>query len=209
MAVPDLGRLYPAFGLMPDTAWDVQREYAVLPEFSIPDSQPPKHLLYLHDPWFFQLIWRRLLERVRNPVRVHEGKDGRRLMEVLGDMVVEQAQDGQLTVSAWECRQIGQPNLVELNADGVVLQGMPWRSLWLDGMRQGASQEFLNWASLRQNLNPTGIRGNVYHYAEWAFARYRNALRSHCDLRVMRQRIAGALQLDPWVQQVATRLLRQ
>lgn len=209
MTIPRGDDLFPAFGLMPDIVWGVVPLPEARSKISILNEAPPEHVRHLHDPWFFRLLWDRLLARIRRPVRVHEGDDGHRLVEVLGDMVVERATDGQLTVRAWECEHIGRPVLVEILAYRVALVGMPWRWLWLKAMAKNAAVEVRHWAT----HHVAGQRQEVTmamatDYTAWAFGIYEKEIRRHCDLRVMRRRIAGALKLDPWAVQVAARLIR-
>lgn len=87
---------------------------------------------------------------------------------------------------------------------------MPWRRLWLRGMAGRAATEILHWATHHipgRNATVTGNQAKAY--AGWAFDCFNRQIRHHCDLRMMRRKIALALKLDPWVMQVATRLIRQ
>lgn len=206
MALPIAAQLVPAFGLLPDIAWGLARHQGASRESSIPDYQPPTHLRHLHDPWFFARLWERVLAHVRNPVRVHQDDSGVCLVEVLGDVVIELAADGQLHVQMWDVRRIGQPELVKVNPAAIVLQGMPWRRLWLQAMAAPAALEVEHWA---KNFMPERAQGATLDearaYATWAFECFGRQIRRHCDLGVMRRRIATALRLDPWAKRIAFR----
>ena len=210
MTIPRGDDLSPAFGLMPDIVWGIDPQWEARCEIPIPNYSPPAHLRHLHDPWFFKHMWGCVLSHIRTPVRVHEGGAGRRLIEVLGDVLVERAPDGQMTIRAWECREIGRPLLVELPAKQVALVGMPWRTLWLAAMAKNASVEVRHWAFHRIPGQQREVTmAMAADYSTWAFGIYEKQIRRHCDLRLMRRKIADAVDLDPWVVTVAARLIRQ
>lgn len=146
------------------------------------------------------LEWR-LRHLIEHPAQV--GRiDGVRVIKVLGSLVVVRWPSGQLATFGWDLGMDidGPMSMCLVPAEQVVLQGLPWRWLWLARLMQGFQIE------LRAELIRQGrMSESELNQRPQAFESYlrdltqvmRHRLRALPAYRSMRQRIATQLQLDP------------
>lgn len=181
----DLTPFSPLFGVRPDIGWMV--------DLGPGDPLPVAALRYLHLPWLFQSAWRRIVDTIREPVRVHVGVDGRRHVQVLAGAVYTTDGDGRLSGGLWTPNDGLDPILERADPGGLTVDGVPWRWRWLNRWQQAFTFEVEAMARVKGHADlPQEARA----YAVWAFGVFRSRIRRRCDLRVMRGRIAEALQLD-------------
>lgn len=198
--------LGPSFGLPPD----------MLVEGMLHDSgewriweepcQVPQDCAHLHSPFLVSSWWRRVLGLVREPVlepvRERATAEGRQLL-VLGSVVLDIAGDGQITAQLWVEGPGWVPRLVPLEGEEVALQGMPYRMLWLNHLRDLAVIE------VRRHLERHGLADDAegaVRYAAAVFEGFARRLPRHADLRQMRERIAVAIGWDRSLLSMAARV---
>lgn len=155
------------------------------------------------------LEWR-LRHLIEHPVQVRL-IDGVRVMLILGSLLVIKWPSGQLATFAWQ----GDPtrdtelSMFRMSTDKVALQGTPWRWMWLGRLMQGFVIE------LRVELVKQGrMTDSELNVLPQAFEGYlqdlskvmRHRLSALPAYRVMRQRIAAALDLDPVALALAHRI---
>ena len=171
-------------------------------DFLLP-QRPPAHLVRLHDSHLFARLWRRVLDTVRNPTCVAQiGAD--RCVQVL-DSTVFVFHGDQIQSHVWACEQLGCHELKPLDEWTVVVQGMPWRNLWLGLLAEMAAAEVSDSAQGRgiETSPPSALE-----YARWAFGIFAQRLPRCADLRLMRRKIATALHIDPELIRLAGRVPR-
>lgn len=146
------------------------------------------------------LEWR-LRHLVEHPVQVRL-IDGVRVVLVLGSLLVIKWPSGQLATFAWKGDPLRDTELsmFRMSADQVALQGMPWRWMWLGRLMNGFEIELR--AELVKQGRMTDSELNVLPQAFEGYLQdlskvMRHRLSALPAYRVMRQRIAAALNLDP------------
>lgn len=204
MHEPPLRNLYPAWGVHPDIAWFAQSTHdASIEQFR---EQPPEHLKHVHDPLYLSYIWSRLLDQVRQPARLQVTVQGTRWIELVSASVLAQDASGAISLWEWQARgQVGDLYLRKVPDHLSVIEGFPVRDDWLIAASRLASLEICSRFNHLTGLSRQECEG----YANWAFELFRRLTRQHCDLQVMRRRVARVIALDPMTQTIAARLIRR
>lgn len=195
--------VHPAFGLLPDMAAGLSGEADRPLADPGPQVPVPPDLADLHSPRRAERAWAHLLDAVREPVRSTAMAGGVQVIQVLGTVVLLRWPDGQLQTFIWCFGASGDAHLEHVSEEQVVLQGMPWRMLWLQNLQAGFSLELIH-SFWTQGITLAPERAQAY--SRWLFAAFGRALKQHADLRLMRRRIAAALGLDPEAMAIAARL---
>ena len=176
----------PAFGLLPDIAEGLDDR---------PPAQaplPPASLLPAHDPEGFELWWERALVFLRDPVRVWVDPQGVRHIRVVGATVYSIDVAGTVQAWCWEIPFIGKCVLVPTRDVSVAPNPFGWQ--WLERWRVGLRLEVQHRAARRGHDLPEDL---VDRYIDWMLDRFRGRIRSGCDLRQLRLKVARAMELDP------------
>ncbi|MFO1325433.1 MAG: hypothetical protein U1F15_15410 [Burkholderiales bacterium] len=187
-----------SIGLARDIGEGIDRRFSPAPPCVL--GMPPRALAPLHDPYFVNVFWQRMLRTVANPAEVDTSLGHRRVL-VLGVALYEFHADGTAEIAIWECPAGSPPRLTSIDPRNVTMNGTPYRHTWLDKFQDGFAYEHAQ----RFDASPE-VRAA---YVEWAWMILANRLRRHVDGRAMRGAIAEALSLDPWVRRMAHRLCRE
>jgi hypothetical protein len=178
--------------------WSVQADFAGW-RADAPSWQPPAELRHLHVPVLVASLWRRLIDAVRDPaIRLDDGG-----VVVLGIAIFERDPAGALHARLWREKE-GCLQWDPCPDDEIVLQALPAGWIWLDLIRRAAVVE------LAHHLKASAVapmEGDLERYGRALFEHFRRRLARHADLRVIRQRVARALDLDPAVLRIARRLM--
>lgn len=169
---------------------------------TLPYVAPPEALRAAHDHVLLQQFWSRLMQVVREPTLSIETGDIR-WVQVAGSAVLAFMPDGTVHPYLFEPAADGTSGLAPLDAWTVVLQGCPYRNLWLKALARLASWEVQDHAAQRGVV--LGVK-QASDYADWAFANFGRQLARHADLRQMRSRVARVLAFEPAVVAMAARL---
>jgi hypothetical protein len=150
------------------------------------------------------MLWYRLLGAIRDPAQ-SATVNGLVATQILGSFVVCVRDDGQFDVALWTRDRSGRITLSNVAPACVVVQGMPWRRLWLRNLEPLAGLQVQRW---HEYHGGAPFLEMCDQYAAWAFGIFSKRLSSHCDLRLMRRRVADALGLDAWTLKMAARIPR-
>jgi hypothetical protein len=165
-------------------------------------DSPPEDLSAAHDPALVQLLWSRLIQVVREPTQTIWTADIRWVL-VTGVAVLAFLPDGTVHPYLHAPAEDRSSRLERLDPWNVVLQGCPYRDLWLTALARLARWDVLQHAQQRGvSLSDAQAAG----YAQWAFAHFGRQLARHADLRQMRERVARVLAFEPAVVAMAARL---
>jgi hypothetical protein len=167
------------------------------------EPRPPDELRSVHDRIFLGRVWERILHHIRNPAQQAFLDDGDRQVHVLGSALFHFDAEGIPVTFMWHYRAGGKESLLPVSSNLVAIGDTPHGDTWLEALRPGFAAE-LERRRVSRHLEPQ--RNLVAKYARWAFARYAEAIRRHCDLRVMRRRVGAVLALDPFLLSVARRI---
>lgn len=165
-------------------------------------GQPPESLRAAHDPALLSQLWSRLIQVVREPTQTVWSGDIR-WVQVTGVAVLGFMPDGTVQPYLHEPVEDGSTRLERLDPWTVVLQGCPYRDLWLKALARLACWD------VQQHALQRGVQlsdGQAGGYARWAFAHFSRQLTRHADLRQMRARVARVLALEPAAVAMAARL---
>lgn len=164
---------------------------------------PALDLLSVHDADFATGMWQGLLAAVDDPVRVSYD-EGQRIVQVLGVARFRRAAAGPISVELRLDRG-GEMAWVGVAARDIVVHGIPAGWYWLDIVRCAAAHEIeADSISRTGGCDPAAIDC----YCEALFAHLRRRLARQADLRLMRRRVAQALQLDADALRLARRLIQ-
>lgn len=153
---------------------------------------PPPALRGVHNAEVLGQAWQRMLAILRDPVEVWTDAEGARHLGLLGTGVYSIGLDGRLSVHLWEVNGDGEVALETIAEDEICAWPMPLGWRWLDRLERAFAAEL---AKVPGNMGisvPT-----LTAYASWAFKLFRARIRSNCDMRWVRARIAMAVGLDP------------
>lgn len=189
------GDFQPRFGIRPDGEWTLD------PDTS--DPLPPAELRHLHVGWLFQSAWHRIVEGIREPVQLRSDGEGNRHVHILGVGVYTVAADGTLSGRIWNTNRDLNPTLDVFTPSLLTVDGVPWQWRWLEHWQRGFAYEV---ESVARCQGRAVIPAELERYAGWASQVFKGRIRSGCDLRTMRRRIAHALNLDTLALQVARQL---
>lgn len=185
----------PLFGAPPSIAW--------MNHVYVHDAVPAPELRHLHFTWLFQMAWRRIVETIRDPAQTWIDVEGRRHVHVLRSAIYTTEADGLMEGRIWRPRA-NESAVLDLGSPwAMTVDAVPWRWRWLEHWQQAFELEV---AALAEGEKVDVVPAEVQAYARWAFALFRGRIRRGCDLRVMRQRIARAMALDPLALAVARQL---
>lgn len=184
----------PLFGRPPSIAW--------MNHVWVHDAVPVRELRHLHFTWLFQMAWRRIIDAIREPAHVRVD-DGQRHVHILGVGVYSFNSNGVMSGRLWRPNARNEPELMVVPPAKLTIDATPRRWHWLELWQEAFEYEVMALASTER---VTFSQEQVRAYAAWAFGIFRGRIRRGCDLRVMRQRIARELRLDPTALQVARQL---
>ena len=145
--------------------------------------EPPDELRAAHCAWHFLSFAAHVQRLVADPVEVRV-IDGRRHVHILGQCVLSTDETGQLRLRVWWRADEDEP--FELHAPEPVntpFLDFPRTDLWLDNLRDMLRRE-------------AAERGATKAWADWAWSWVHLKVTSRVDVRRLRARIRGALQLD-------------
>lgn len=171
---------------------------------SVPhDPVPAPDLRHLHLGGLFASAWQRIVGAIREPVAVHVDARGHRHLHIVGGAVYTCDPTGRWSGRLWLASDSMTPALTDYRPANLTLDGVPAGWLWMDRWERAFALEVAH--ALHQQARPVTSE-EAERYARWAFGVFRNRIRSGCDLRTMRRRVAAALALDPLVLDVARQL---
>lgn len=145
--------------------------------------EPPDELRAAHCAWHFLSFAAHVQRLVADPVEVRV-IDGRRHVHILGQCVLSTDETGQLRLRIWWRADEDEP--FELHAVEPVntpFLDFPRTDLWLENLRDMLRREAAD-------------RGATKAWADWAWSWVHLKVTSRVDVRRLRARIRGALQLD-------------
>lgn len=145
--------------------------------------EPPDELRAAHCAWHFLSFAAHVQRLVADPVEVRV-IDGRRHVHILGQCVLSTDETGQLRLRIWWRADEDEP--FELHAVEPVntpFLDFPRTDLWLENLRDMLRRE-------------AAERGATKAWADWAWSWVHLKVTSRVDVRRLRARIRGALQLD-------------
>jgi hypothetical protein len=146
-----------------------------------------------------------VLEQIRTPAKMRLVVDGTRWIELPGNLVLGKDESGSLGLWAWQSfGKIGDLYLAKVPDEDAHVQEIPFRDDWLIGASKLAALEIESRFNHLRGLSRQESEG----YATWALECFRQMIRRHCDLRLMRKRVALIVELEPWIKETAFRLLR-
>lgn len=198
MAIPDDHSIAPAFGRLPEPIWQIiPDEYEVQHAHTLHEYAPPDELKHMHQPCVLDQMWCRVLDLMREPVRVHADQTGRRMVELLGQLIVEMDGFGHVRVRGWNIETLGHGKLSIHSSIGRAEDLWPLGYDWLEGLTEGMSLEVLFWAKrIRRDAKPWAVnRENSDTYTAWALNVFREQMEEHCDLALMDRKVRRALGL--------------
>lgn len=196
MAIPDDHSIAPAFGRRPEPIWSIgDIDYDVQHWQQLPGYNPPDDLMHMHWPGVLDQLWCRALNEIRNPVRVDADNTGRRMIQVLGQLVLEVEATGKTRARRWICEELGHSKLTAYSSAGAVQDFWPPQRDWLDGWADGISREVEFWGSRKtRDAKPWAVnRENADAYTAWVLSVFRTQMEEHCDLVQMDRKIRRAL----------------
>ena len=196
MAIPDDYSIAPAFGRLPEPIWQIiPDEYEVQHTHTLREHTPPDELKHMHEPCVLDQLWCRVLALVREPVRVHADPSGRRMVELLGQQIVEMDGFGHVRVRSWSSESLGQGKLSVHSSISRAEDVWPLGYDWVDGLANGMSLEVMFWAKrIRRDAKPWAVnQGNADAYTAWALNVFRAQMAEHCDLELMDRKVRRAL----------------
>ncbi len=201
MAIPDDASIAPAFGRRPEPIWSIgEIDYDIQHWQQLSEYTPPEDVLHMHWPSVLDQLWCRVLHEIRNPVQVHADNTGRRMFQILGQLVLEVDSTGRGRARRWICEALGQSQLSAYSPVGTVQDFWPPMQDWLEGWAAGISREVEFWGSRKtRDAKPWAVnREYADAYTDWALSVFRAQMAQHCDLELMDARIRRALGLfDP------------
>lgn len=124
-------------------------------------GDPPAKFAEVHSPSFLNAWYNKLQDCLERPVQ-SEQRRGQRRVQVLGTAIFDFASDGSLEVFVWDFEASGQIVLKELPAKAVVVQGVPFGTLWMERFKIGALRALVQ-------RNP-GQEALCQAYVHWAHA---------------------------------------
>ena len=189
---------YPAYGLAPDIADFFEDRINYKDSYCVVGDPPPREK-HLHQPEFVNRFWERLINQIRNPLII-EHKNGVRKVQILGQALYTFDPNGLVKVDIWRIDQKRGAYLEPTSQNTVSILGVPFRMIWFAQFKIGFAFELARFLS----KNPDDLN----QYVDWVFMRFRKLIRSHCDLRVLRQKVAKGLSVNPFIIEVARRIRR-
>jgi len=181
----------PAFGTLRGVMEGVVKNSKPVGDCEWIAAQPPAHLLPIHRPARISAIWGRILELLRDPVEVHQLADGRKVFHVLATAVLVRGSRGSYTSLLWGHDGLDRAHLDRLDDRSVILQGMPWKWLWLDRLLDFAKLEYQEELGFL-NIDAEGLDD----YFNWLSQLIRRRIASNADMRQVRQRIRTTIGVD-------------
>ena len=160
-------------------------------------GEPPERFAAIHSRGLLNTWYRRLQRCVAEPVQL-EQRRGHRRVQVLGTAIFDFDEAGVLAVYAWDFDENDRIQLSQLPARSVVIDGVPYQSIWMERYTLGASRALLQ--------RHPGQEALCKSYLRWAQRR----LASTCwDKKIqarVRYQIAVALDLDVQAPAVASQI---
>jgi hypothetical protein len=148
-------------------------------------GDPPDKFAAVHSPSMLNAWYNKLQDSLERPVQ-SEQRRGHRRVQVLGTAIFDFASDGSLEVFVWDLEESGQIALKELPAKAVVVQGVPFGTLWMGQYKLGALD-----ALVRRNPGKATL---CKAYVHWAHAQL---IKSCWDKQTQdRVRYSVAVELD-------------
>ncbi len=149
---------------------------------------------------------RRIFDCLREPVEIRVGSGGTRAVQVLGQAVFGFDADGRIEVALWKADYGVEPVLEPVQAQSISIDPVPYRDVWLGRIVDALSVEL----GRRHAIRGSELQQvELLAYANWMQGIYRNQVRRHCDLRLVRTRISTALGLNAQVLAIARRMRRR
>ena len=155
-------------------------------------GNPPERFAAIHSQGLLNAWYKRLQRCVAEPVQL-EQRRGHRRVQVLGQAIFDFDEAGVMAVYAWDYDENDRIQLSQLPAQAVVIDGVPYQSIWMERYTLGASRALLQRHPGQEEL--------CRSYVRWAQRR----LASTCwDVKTRdRVRYQIAVALDPDMQALA------
>jgi hypothetical protein len=204
----DNDSLMPAFGVLPPLPWSVQvltSDAGTAAGVSSTDVfwqalRSNRDFTQVHVPVIAASVWQRLMQALRVPVKFIDGE--RPAIQVVDVSRLFRNPDGTLSAELWTPGEAGM-RWEPIRASEVIIGGLPGGKRWLGTIKEAVGVE------VRRHHLQTGLalsRQEVAPYLDALFALFERHIRKHCDLRLMRRRVAIALALDAEAIRIAYRL---
>lgn len=159
---------------------------------SLLDAEVPEEFRTVHCPWHFLSFAAHVKRLVTDPVEV-KTIDGLRCVQVLGQAVFCALPDGKFSFHVWQRKADDAPvTLDDILPVGTPFLDFPRSDLWTERLLAALRRE----ARLRIVAGGLGEARVAEAWADWAWAWISLKVVTRVDLRRLRARIRGALQLD-------------
>lgn len=159
---------------------------------SLLDAEVPEEFRGVHCPWHFLSFAAHVKRLVTDPVEVRT-VDGLRCVQVLGQAVFRALPDGKFSFHIWQRESDEAPvTLDEIMPIGTPFLDFPRTDLWTEKLLEALQRE----ARLRIVAGGLGDARVAEDWADWVWAWTTLKVVTRVDLRRLRARIRGALQLD-------------
>jgi hypothetical protein len=157
---------------------------------SLREVTPPLELVAVHSADHLVSFAHHVQQILARPVEVKE-LDGRRLVRILGQAVLAGTPSGTLDVYVWWRASNDKPwRLHSVSSDRTPFLDFPRTTLWIENLQDAFTQE----ARRRVGVNEWADR-----WARWAWSWIAFKVISRVDVRRLRAKVRGALDLDPSV----------
>ena len=163
-------------------------------------GEPPERFAAIHSQGLLNTWYRRLQRCVAEPVQL-EQRRGHRRVQVLGTAIFVFDEAGVLAVYAWDFDENDRIQLTQLPARSVVIDGVPYQSIWMGRYTLGASRALLQRHPGQEALCKSYLRWAQRRLASTCWdkkiqARVRYQIAVALDLEVPALAVAAQIQLS-------------
>jgi hypothetical protein len=190
----------PLFGLEPDALTAALNATTIIGQ--APTVLIPAHLQYLHQPSLVANWWSRLMAAIREPAAMYQG-NGERVVLVASTASIYIKADGSITSRLWS-NEGGAMQWVDLGDKDIMLTSMPVAFTWLDCIAGACRLEV---ESCLDAKSIDFLQTDLEDYVRNVFARFKREIKRHCDLRLMRRKVAKALDLNADAMRLSRRMI--